>query len=482
MSPAAHAYHASATGDVLAILGSSPDGLASVEAARRLKIHGPNELPAPRTEPIWLLVVRQFRSAIALLLVAGIVLSMLAGDRLDALAIGVALLLNVPGDIVLLEEGVLVPADVRLLEATELRMNESLLTGESAVVEKDANAALDPRTLLAERRTMAYQGSAVAAGRGRAIVVATGAATELGRIGALVERVRPGRTSLERKLDALGRQLAVAALALALAVIFAGLARGMEAGALIQLGIALAVAAVPGGLPAVATIALAVGLRRMARQRALVRQLPVVESLGSVTVVCADKTGTLTAGAMTATSIWCAGRSVAVTGSGYEPRGEFLRDGQRVEPGDALVMQRPPRRPEHGLLTRSLLGSAVGHALLIAAATLITFALTMTAANAGTVAFLTLAVAQVLHLGNARSTMPTVHPKQLLANKIVLAGAAVSLALVAATNYVPALADVLSLQSIDRSQWAVVLSLGAAPAIAGQIWRWFRAGDRTMPA
>ena len=890
MYPAAQAYHASATGDVLAILGSSPDGLSSVEAARRLKIHGPNALPAPRTEPIWLLVVRQFRSAIALLLVAGVVLSLLAGDRLDAIAIGVVLLLNaaigvvmeagagralsalrkletpravvmrdgaakelvaahlVPGDIVLLEEGVLVPADVRLLEATELRMNESLLTGESAVVEKDANAALDPRTLLAERRTMAYQGSAVAAGRGRAIVVATGASTELGRIGTLVERVRPGRTSLERKLDALGRQLAVAALALALAVILAGLVRGMEAGALIQLGIALAVAAVPEGLPAVATIALAVGLRRMARRRALVRQLPVVESLGSVTVVCADKTGTLTAGAMTVTSIWCAGRTFTVTGSGYEPRGEFQRNGRRVEPGndpvlnellrcgvlaaratvneldgvwqavgdptdaalvtvagkaglarekllrheplaweipfssgrmlsisahrrndairvyakgsphtvlelsdqwitddgviglsdeqrhsleraneslseaglrvlaiafsdgspepamprrltlagfvaikdppadgvpetvaalraagvrtvmitgdqratasaiarqlglqasgeesidardlevldddalvrkissvtvfsrvspegklriveafqrrgdlvamlgdgvndaaalrradvgvamgrrgtdvakesadivlqddrfptivaaleqgriiydnlrkfvyyliscnlaemlilvafplagiplpftalqilwlnlvtdtipalglaaepgDPLVMQRPPRRPEHGLLTRSLLVSAIGHALLIAAATLIAFALTMTAANAGTVAFLTLAVAQVLHLGNARSTMPTVHPKRLLANKIVLAGAAVSLALLAATNYLSPLTRILSLQSISPAQWPVVLSLGASPAIAGQIWRGFRAAQRTVPA
>jgi len=367
-------FHVLTAADTLQALGSSPDGVVSREAARRLEIHGPNELPSPRSDPVWLLVVRQLRSAIALLLIAGVVLSLFAGDRLDAIAISAVLVLNtaigvameagagralaalrqlespralvlrdgvtqeiaaaqlVPGDVVLLEEGVLVPADVRLLEATDLRINEALLTGESVVVEKNADVMLDSQAPLADRRNMAYQGCAVAAGRGRAIVVATGASTELGRIGALVEQVRPGQTSLERQLDALGMQLAIAALALALVVIVLGLVRGMPVATLVQLGIALAVATVPEGLPAVATIALAIGVRRMARRRALVRKLPVVESLGSVTVVCADKTGTLTAGAMTVTSMWCAGRTFTVTGSGFEPLGEFLSGGVPLGP------------------------------------------------------------------------------------------------------------------------------------------------------
>ena len=879
-------FHAVTAGNTLQALGSAPDGLASAEAAHRLEVHGPNELPSPRSDPFWLLVVRQLRSAIALLLIAGVVLSLFAGDRLDAVAISAVLVLNtaigvameagagralaalrkletpralvmrdgvtqeiaaaqlVPGDVVLLEEGVLVPADVRLLEATELRISEALLTGESIVVEKDAGVVLDSQSPLAERRNMAYQGCAVAAGRGRAIVVATGASTELGRIGALVEQVRPGQTSLERKLDALGMQLAIAALALALVVIVLGLARGMPVATLVQLGIALAVATVPEGLPAVATIALAIGVRRMARRRALVRQLPVVESLGSVTVVCADKTGTLTAGAMTVTSMWCAGRRITVTGSGFEPHGEFLSDGDRAdltsdtvlgellrcgaqaaratvdqkngvwqavgdptdaalvtvagkagltramllreepltweipfssarklsvsahqkdgsvrvyakgsphtvlelcqtwltddgvsrldaearqrvereneslstdglrvlaiasgdgsleavvprrltlvgmvgmtdppaegvpetvaalrtagvrtvmitgdqratasaiarqlglqspgeqsldtrelqsldnealslrlpsisvfsraspedklrivdafqrqgdlvamlgdgvndaaalrranvgvamggrgtdvareaadivlqddrfttivaaleqgriiydnlrkfvyyliscnlaemlvlvvfpalgiplpftalqilwlnlvtdtvpalalaaEPGDPLVMQRPPRHPEHQLLSRSLLASAVGHAALITVATFAAYALAVNLGKAPTVAFLTLATAQVLHLGNARSSLPTVHPRRLLANRAALAGAAVSLVLVAATSQVSSLARLLSLTPIGTPEWAIVLACGAAPAVAGQAWRAWRARSR----
>jgi Ca2+-transporting ATPase len=153
-----------------------------------------------------------------------------------------------------------------------------------------------------------------------------------------------------------------------------------------------------------------------------------------------------------------------------------------AEPGDPLVMQRPPRRPEHGLLSRALLSSAVGHALLITAATLAAFALTLDSGKAGTIAFLTLAVAQVLHLGNARSTLPTVRPRQLMANRAALAGAGFSLALVAATTHVPALARVLSLQSIGLADWAVVLIVGAMPAVTGQVWRAFRADQRRFPA
>jgi Ca2+-transporting ATPase len=143
-------------------------------------------------------------------------------------------------------------------------------------------------------------------------------------------------------------------------------------------------------------------------------------------------------------------------------------------------MQRPPRRPEHGLLSRALLASAVGHALLITVATLAAFAVTIDSGKAGTVAFLTLAVAQVLHLGNARSSLPMIHPKRLLANRAALALGAVSLALVAATSQLAPLARVLSLESIGPAEWAVVVIAGALPAVAGQLWRWLRAGQRRI--
>jgi magnesium-transporting ATPase (P-type) len=363
-------FHASTAANTLQALASAPDGLASLESARRLQVHGPNELPAPRTDPFWLLIARQLRSPIALLLVAGVALSLFAGDQLDAIAISAVLLLNTaiggrwrrcgrathsrrdaasPSQRRRTRRSqppsrprrrswkkASIPADLACSKQPSCDQR-SAVTGDGRG-EKDAVAVLDPHTPLAERRNMAYQGCAVAAGRGRAIVVATGASTELGRIGALVEQVRPGQTSLERKLGALGMQLAIAAIVLALVVMVLGLVRGMPLDTLVRLGIALAVATVPEGLPAVATIALAIGVRRMARRRALVRQLPVVESLGSVTVVCADKTGTLTAGAMTVTSMWCAGRTITVTGSGFEPRGEFLSDGARVDPAADAVL------------------------------------------------------------------------------------------------------------------------------------------------
>jgi Ca2+-transporting ATPase len=152
-----------------------------------------------------------------------------------------------------------------------------------------------------------------------------------------------------------------------------------------------------------------------------------------------------------------------------------------AEPGDALVMQRPPRRPEHGLLSRGLVISAVGHALLISAATLAAFAFSLDSGRAGTIAFLTLAVAQVLHLGNARSSSHTLHPRRLVANRVALGAAALSLVIVWATSQIPGLAQVLSLEQLSSSQWAVVVTFGAVPAAAGQIWRWLRAGRNRVP-
>lgn len=358
-------WHALPSTAVLAALESGPDGLSASAAADRLRRAGPNEIPPPSPEALWRLALRQLRSAVAWLLLIAMGLALATGDAVDAIAIGLVLALNVaigvgmeagahralralrsletpraiviregthrevparelvPGDVIAIDEGAIIPADARVLDAADLRVAEALLTGESVPVDKVAAPPVDPAAPLPDRRTMLYRGTAAVAGRGRAVVVATGGRTELGRLGLLAEAVRPSRTTLERKLDGLGGQLAAMAVVLALLVVALMLWRGAGSRDLLQMGIALAVATVPEGLPVVATIALALGVHRMARRRALVRHLPSVEGLGSTTVVCADKTGTLTAGAMTATSLWCDDRTWRVTGAGFGPQGRF---------------------------------------------------------------------------------------------------------------------------------------------------------------
>ena len=212
----------------------------------------------------------------------------------------------VAGDIVRLDAGNRVPADVRLLEAIDLATDEAPLTGESMPADKQV-APLPVDTLVADRTNMAYLGTTVVSGTGLAIVVATGTHTELGRIGTLVNAIEDEPTPLERRLDALGRRLAWLTIAISGVVAAAAAFNGAPWDAVLQTGIALAVAAMPEALPAVATIALAVGMRRMVRRHALVRRLPAVESLGSATIVCTDKTRTLTTGRMTVVRIWTAG-------------------------------------------------------------------------------------------------------------------------------------------------------------------------------
>ena len=296
----------------------------------------------------------QFHSIVVVLLIAAAGISLALGDLLEAVAIGAVLAINtligfamelrarrameailgldvpiasvvragrlqmipaeglVPGDVVELAAGRQVPADVRLIEEVDLRLNEAPLTGESLPVSKTAEAILPDDTALADRRNMAYKGTTVAAGLGRGVVTATGVGTEVGRIGTLVADVEMQPTPLERKLDALGRRLVWLTLVVAALVAGLGAWQGASISLMLQMGIALAVAAVPEALPAVATIALAVGMRRMANRHALVRRLPVIESLGSTTVICTDKTRTLTSGEMAVVSVWVAGRYVQV--------------------------------------------------------------------------------------------------------------------------------------------------------------------------
>src|SRR5262245_22817729 len=353
-------WHAERVADVLHHLDADGErGLTTDEARRRLARLGPNRIADQPDTPLWRLALDQFKSLVVILLLAAAGVALFLGERIEASAILVALLLNaaigfgsewrarrslgrlrslavpqalvkrdhrvlrlpsaelVPGDLILLDAGGQVPADARLIESVALRVSESALTGESDAVEKDARAEIEPDTPLALRRTMVYLGTTVLAGSGLAVVTATGLATELGRIGQLVALAGERTTPLEHQIEALGRRLMALAVVICGIVGLAGILHGEPIGLMLETAISLAVAAIPEGLPAVTAVALAAGLWRLARRGALVRRLPAVETLGSTTVICSDKTGTMTENQMTVTrALLGDGRSIDVTGSG----------------------------------------------------------------------------------------------------------------------------------------------------------------------
>jgi Ca2+-transporting ATPase len=372
-------WHTLSVDDVLASLGSGAAGLTSAEAAARLAADGPNELAATGARSAWRTFAAQFRNALILILLAATLVSGLLGHVLEAVVITVivffavllgfiqehraekaldalrtlaapiahlirnALEVTVPardvvaGDLVLLRAGDRVPADARVTLAVNLAVDESALTGESAAVEK-RTAVIDGADLpLGDRTNMVYAGTVVTHGRGQAVVVATGMATEFGHIARMVDTVESGRTPLQENLDRLGATLGKAALAVVALVVVLGLARGLPPIDMLMFGIALAVAVVPEALPAVVTISLAIGVRRMVKRRALVRRLPVVETLGSTSIICSDKTGTLTKNEMTVRHVWTSGRLYEFTGAGYDPAGEVRLDGQPVTATRALT-------------------------------------------------------------------------------------------------------------------------------------------------
>jgi P-type Ca2+ transporter type 2C len=319
----------------------SPSGLSSAEAKIRLEKAGPNALRTLPKKPYHQFLAAQFKSTLVLLLLAAGGISLFMGETVDALVIYAIVVLNaligsiqefnadkaidalksmtsprakvkrngqlmvvaaeeiVPGDWITLEAGDLVPADARLVEAAALKTVESALTGESEGVFKDATVPLTADTVLSERKSMVYQGTSVATGEALALVVATGARTELGRIATLLDSVGNVATPLQQQIEALGRKMTWLCLGLVLLMAAIGLWRGMTWVELLLTSISLAVAAVPEGLPAVVTIAMSLGVKRMAKRNALIRSLPSVETLGSATVICTDKTGTLTQGRMT---------------------------------------------------------------------------------------------------------------------------------------------------------------------------------------
>lgn len=349
-----HALNAAAV--VSALAADQTQGLSALQAAERARHFGSNTLPDVRSRPVWRILIDQFASLIIALLAVAAIISWLTADVAEAVAILVVLLLNaligfaveweaghalaalrhsikiearvrrdgheatipaealVPGDILILNAGDRVPADARVLNASGLRTSEATLTGESTPIRK-STSSLEADTPLAERSSMLFLGTTVVAGRAEAIVTQTGIHTELGKIGRLVADAPDESTPLERRLDVLGRRLVILVLAIAAAVIITGWLRGDNLWTMAEVGISLAVAAVPEGLPAVTTLILALGVLRMARERAVVRRLPAVETLGSTTVICSDKTGTLTENRMTV-------------------REYLLADGRRIELND----------------------------------------------------------------------------------------------------------------------------------------------------
>ena len=366
-------WHNRSAADVLAFLNSSATGLTTQDAAQRIKVEGPNELrERGRVSLLWIFL-GQFRSLIIWILIAAGVLSGALGDVVDAAAIFAIVLLNaaigfyqefraeesiaalkkmtapsakvrrdgqigsipasgvVAGDILFLEAGDLVAADARLLEVASLKCIEAALTGESEAVSKSTGILGQTDIPLGDRENMVFSGTAVAAGTGQAVVVATAMRTEFGRIAGLIENASADQdTPLQRKLDAVGRILVWAALGVVALLFVLGLLRGTELFELFMTSVSLAVAAVPEGLPAVVTVALSLGVSRMARRRALVRKLAAVETLGSTSVICTDKTGTLTVGEMTARALFVAGHIYEVTGEGYGPDGEVRFEGSKA--------------------------------------------------------------------------------------------------------------------------------------------------------
>jgi Ca2+-transporting ATPase len=347
------AWHTSEAAEVLRALGTDAEsGLSDEEAASRLEERGTNELEDRGTRSPWTILWEQFTSIMIVILIVAALVSALLGDYEDSIAIAVIVVLNaalgfgqeyraeramaalqqlsaprvkvrredrvreisaselVPGDVVLLEAGNLVPADGRLLESANLRVEEAALTGESEPVEKNPAALEEEETPLGERADMVYSSTLVAMGRGLFVVTETGMATELGKIASMIQTTDREQTPLQRRLNQVGKVLALAALAIVGVVFALGLLRGEDLEVMFLTAVSLAVAAVPEGLPAVVTIALALGAHRMFKRRALIRKLPAVETLGSVTVICSDKTGTLTQNRMTATVLDVAGHTV----------------------------------------------------------------------------------------------------------------------------------------------------------------------------
>jgi Ca2+-transporting ATPase len=373
--------------DVAAHFETSPSsGLSNEEAARRLAAHGPNELEAADVIAPWQILLAQFKNVLILILLVAVGLSAVLGHATEAAVISVIVVFAaalgfvqeyraeraiealrqmaapkatvvrdgkeddvparelVPGDVVLLRAGDRASADARLSEVVALQVEESALTGESLPVEKQTTALLGEEPQLGDRTNMVYAGTTVTYGKGRGVVVATGMETEFGGIARMLQTIERGKTPLQLSLDRVGMLLARTALVLVVVVVGLGLLRGETFLDMLLFGAALAVAVVPEALPAVITISLTVAAQRMVRRQALIRSLPAIETLGSVSVICTDKTGTLTKDQMTVRKVFSDGQMVEVSGAGYEHDGVFHRNGPPSSSPQRSSRRCAPRR------------------------------------------------------------------------------------------------------------------------------------------
>jgi Ca2+-transporting ATPase len=382
-------WHRKTASQVLSEFKTSEKGLSRTEAASRLKRYGLNELREEKGPGPVSIFFNQFKSFLIAILIAATIFSALIGHFTDALGIITIVVLNaifgfiqeyraertmsalkrmaaheavvlrdgretkipsrllVPGDIVILEQGARLPADMRLLEVVNLKLDEAALTGESTPVNKTTSPV--SKGALADICNMAWAGTSVTYGRARGVITETGMSTQMGMIAHVVQEAGEELTPLQKKLDSFGRRLGTLILAICASVVILGILRsGPLAGlpvtqnllvSMVIIGIALAVAAIPEGLPIVVTITLALGLQRLSKHNALIRKLPAVEALGSTTVICSDKTGTLTKNEMTITRIWHSGKLIEVTGKGYSPKGKFLFRGRPVHPNTDTALR-----------------------------------------------------------------------------------------------------------------------------------------------
>jgi P-type Ca2+ transporter type 2C len=366
-------WHTLSTEEAQGALDASPQGLTPEEAARRLERYGPNRVESEKKAAWWKLLLHQVRDPLIYILIVAAVVALLIGEHIDAGVIAVVVVVNgiigfvqemkasramealarmsapramvvrdgeereipaeevVPGDIVRLESGTRVPADLRLLQVRELEVDESALTGESLPARKTTDALAEENLVSGDRTNLAFSGTTVTRGRARGLVIRTGERSELGRIAGEMRRVGQMKTPIQEKVGRLAKWIGVGVLGLTVIVAVVGLLRGMGTEEILMTAVALAVAAIPEALPIILTITLAVGVQRMAARNTIIRHLPAVETLGSTTVIASDKTGTLTRNEMTVRAAWAGGHEFGVTGTGYLAEGEVELDGHRVD-------------------------------------------------------------------------------------------------------------------------------------------------------
>ncbi|MBI2147692.1 calcium-translocating P-type ATPase, SERCA-type [Candidatus Woesearchaeota archaeon] len=397
-------FHAIPPDRVLQQLGTSLRGLQQEQAQSRLQQYGRNELQKKKGDSPIVLFLHQFASPIVWILIAAVIISVLEHELVDAAVIAVLLLINavigffqeykaeksiealqklasvkatvlrsgkeqiidakelVPGDIILLETGQKVPADVRLLEIVQLEVQEAALTGESSPVTKRLTI-LPEQTPLADQKNMTFAGTVITNGRGKGVVCSTGMQMEIGKIAHLIQETEEEPTPLQKKLKKLGMQLGIGTIIICFIIFFAGVFKGEDPAKFLIVAVALAVAAIPEGLPAIVTLCLAIGVRRLAGKNALLRRLSSAETLGCTTVICTDKTGTLTHNEMTVRKLWVDGNVISVTGSGYSTSGSFSDD----SPTLSTLLQIGALNNNASLTSDGLVGDPTEGALLVSA-------------------------------------------------------------------------------------------------------------------